>query len=1391
MDKCVYRRVLQDDGRGRRKVKVAHEASWRFLLLHGKFTTKLVVDEDDRNLVMDFQLDPEGGASGIMRKFHGRWQIRPHPRDPEHASLSTLDQDLALGIYMPPPFDRILKRISCNQVKHIFEDVKREADKVNRGKPTLKPWDEGSGRALAAPSSFQLEGARTDLQSEPRSGKASGALFLPADRRLKPCLGASVTFRARGCVARSRMAHADAAWVALAAACLCTVPQAAAAARAGLEAATGPAAPHQPAGGVAAYVAIALLALAVVAALLALVGIKHDRQQGRGKGRGKGKAKAANGSAPEEAADSTTPLLAAEEGEADAASSADSAAANGAASSSSNLVSHEIDVIVESPPPVAPLAAASLSAGPSAAGRPYSQLTIGVPKETFPGEQRVALTPAGAAALLKAGFQAVVVERGAGAAAEFADGDYVAVGASLGSAAEAFSQDVVLKIRQPDMASEVPLLKPGSTLISFIYPAQNKALVDALAARRMTVLGMDCIPRTISRAQTFDALSSMANIAGYRAVVEAATHFGRFFTGQITAAGRVPPAKVLVIGGGVAGLAAIGCAKSMGAIVRVFDTRAAVEEQAKSLGAEFLTVSIRESGEGQGGYAKEMSREFIDAEMALFREQARDVDIIISTALIPGKRAPVLISRDMVESMRPGSVTVDLAAEQGGNIETTVPGKVVKHGSVTCIGYTDLPSRLPTQASTLYSNNISKFLLSAGPFTGHKDQLCIDHKDEAVRGALVLEGGELRWPAPPLPLPALAPPASAATAAAKKVRTPSQIFRDTLHSACSLALALAALAGFGVASPGAAFSSMMTKFGLASICGYQTVWGVTPALHSPLMSVTNAISGLTAVGGMVLAGGGFLPGSAAQALACAALLVSAVNIGGGFTITQRMLDMFKRPTDPPEYNGLYALSAAALLATYGAGHFAGYTQMESLTYLAASGLCIGAIACLANQKTARLGNTLGLIGVGTGLVATLGALNVAAETYTQILVLLVIGASVGIAIARRIKITSLPQMVAAFHSLVGLAAVCTSISSYLAGDPREMDGVHMTTTILGTFIGAVTLTGSAVAFGKLHGLLNSKPLNIWGKNWYNIGMLGGCVAAAVVFVARGTQDAQVGVAAIVAIAAVSGLLGAHITACIGGADMPVVITLLNSYSGYALCAEGFMLQNDLLTCVGALIGSSGAILSYIMCVAMNRSLANVILGGYGTPAAKGAAAVQGTHTEIDVPGAVEAMTQAKRVLIVPGYGLAAANAQYAIADLAKALRAKGIQAKFGIHPVAGRMPGQLNVLLAEAGVPYDVVEEMDEVNPEMESFDLVLVIGANDTVNSAAVEDPNSVIAGMPVIEVWRSKQVIIMKRTMAAGYAGADNPVFYRDTTQMLLGDAKDMCEKLRTRVYQQYGMD
>ncbi|GBF90340.1 hypothetical protein Rsub_02446 [Raphidocelis subcapitata] len=1022
----------------------------------------------------------------------------------------------------------------------------------------------------------------------------------------------------------------------------------------------------------------------------------------------------------------------------------------------------------------------------------YKDLSVGVPRETATNERRVSLTPAGVQTLLKQGFREVIVESGAGAAAEFSDEAYIAAGATIKSGKEALASDIVLKVRPPSLA-EVGSMKRGARLVSYVYPAREKELVEALKEKKMTVIGMDCIPRQLSRAQTFDSLSSMANIAGYRAVVEAAHHFGRFFTGQITAAGRVPPAKVLVIGGGVAGLAAIGAAKSMGAIVRVFDTREAVREQAKSLGAEFLTVSIEESGEGSGGYAKEMSQAFLEAEWDLFRAQCKDgVDIIISTALIPGKTAPVLIKKDMVDLMKPGSVLVDLAAEAGGNVEYTVKDQVVKApGGQVVIGYTDLPSRLPTQASQLYSNNISKFLLSMGPFTtGKKDEFVVDYDDEAVRGALVLDEGELRWPAPP-PKQAAAAPAAPKKEEKKKETGPKDLYASTLSNALTTTGAAAATLAIGAVSPGAAFSSMLTKFGLASICGYQTVWGVSPALHSPLMAVTNAISGLTAVGGMVLAGGGLIPDNTAQWLAASAVLVSAVNIGGGFTITQRMLDMFKRPEDPIEHNSLYAIPGAMLLAGLAAGQYLGLEEVTSATYLVSSALCIAAIACLSKQESARTGNALGLIGVSGGIVATLGAMQADPMTYAQVIGSLGVGGLVGNQIASRIKITDLPQMVAAYHSLVGLAATVTSIANIMLavdGAHGGMDGVHMTTAFLGDVIGAITLTGSAVAFGKLQGILDSKPLTLPGKNFINWGLFTGILTAAGVF-ATG-HDPATAVGALVATAAVGGVLGAHLTASIGGADMPVVITLLNSYSGYALCAEGFMLNNDLITTVGALIGSSGAILSYIMCKAMNRSLTNVIFGGYGTAApGKKAAKVEGVHQEIDLPGAAESLLSADSVLVVPGYGLAVANAQHSIAELTKMLRAKDIDVKFGIHPVAGRMPGQLNVLLAEAGVPYDVVFEMDEINEEIDKFDVVLVMGANDTVNSAALEDPNSVIAGMPVIEVWKAKQVIFVKRSMGVGYAGADNPVFYKPNTLMLLGDAKVISDGLKGRISEAVG--
>lgn len=1016
-------------------------------------------------------------------------------------------------------------------------------------------------------------------------------------------------------------------------------------------------------------------------------------------------------------------------------------------------------------------------------GLPYTKLTIGVPKETFLNEKRVAVVPASVQTLTKKGFT-VKVEDGAGLEAKFTNDSYTAAGAKLTSVDDVYGSDIVLKVRQPTM-DEVNKMN-HTTLFSFIYPAQSKELLDALAKKRATVFAMDCVPR-ISRAQVFDALSSMANIAGYKAVVEAANHFGRFFTGQITAAGKVPPAKVLVIGGGVAGLAAVGTAKNMGAIVRLFDVRPAVKEQAKSMGAEFLEVHLKESGEGEGGYAKEMSPEFIKAEMELFAKQCKEVDIVITTALIPGKKAPILITKEMIESMKPGSVVVDLAAEAGGNIETIRPGELYKYNDVTHIGYTDLPSRLPTQSSTLYSNNITKLLLSFGK----QDHYHLDFNDEVIRGSIILNEGEMMWPPPKVAAPTTAP--AVAKPAEVAPPPPPNYFNNTLKDAFMYTAGLTSLLGLSAVSPSALFANMVTTFGLSGIVGYHTVWGVTPALHSPLMSVTNAISGITAVGGLLLMGGGYYPSNTVQSLAALAAFISSINIGGGFLVTQRMLDMFKRPDDPPEYNKLYLIPAASMIGGYAYMAQTGqYPDIHNLAYLGASLCCVGALTGLSSQTTSRLGNTLGMIGVSTGVAATLGIIKPSPELFTQMVACMGSGALIGSVMAKRMEVTDLPQMVALFHSLVGAAAVITCVANYMYEFPHfDVDpaaNVTKTVAFLGTFIGGVTFTGSLVAFGKLQGLLKSDPLLLPGRHAMNLSMALANVAALGYFLYDPAYIA--GISMLGATTALSSIMGVTLTAAIGGADMPVVITVLNSYSGWALCAEGFMLNNNLMTVVGALIGSSGAILSYIMCKAMNRSLPNVILGGYGTSSYAGGKAMEitGTHTEVNADQVVEMMADAESIMIVPGYGLCVAKAQYPIAELVDLLRSKGKLVRFGIHPVAGRMPGQLNVLLAEAGVPYDIVNEMEEINDDMPKTDLTLVIGANDTVNSAAEEDPNSIIAGMPVIRVWLSKQVVVMKRTLGVGYAAVDNPIFFKENTGMLLGDAKKTCDALLEKTRQHY---
>lgn len=515
-------------------------------------------------------------------------------------------------------------------------------------------------------------------------------------------------------------------------------------------------------------------------------------------------------------------------------------------------------------------------------------MKIGVPREIHPGECRVAASPKNVERLKKMGFE-VAIETGAGSSASFPDSAYEAVGAEIVADAASLwaNADIVIKVRPPAPhpvtgTHEASMLNEGGTLISFIWPGENKDVVEALQARKATVLAMDCVPR-ITRAQKLDALSSMANIAGYRAVIEAAQHFGRFFTGQMTAAGKVPPARVLVVGAGVAGLAAIGAARGLGAIVRAFDTRPVVKEQIESMGAEFLTVELEEDGTGAGGYAKTMSPAFIEAEHRLFEAQAKEVDIIITTALIPGRPAPLLVTEQAIANLKPGSVIVDLAAERGGNAALTKADEVVDANGVTIVGYTDLPSRMANVASNLYGNNIAHLLDDMGGGEGYT----VDEEDEVVRGALVARDGALKWPAPVKKLPEEkakpTPEAAPAVVVAPKEK------KD--NSFITLALVGAALLGIGWTGSDD-FLSHFTVFILACFVGWQIIWNVSAALHTPLMSVTNAISGIILVGGMLQLGGPL--GEPATILGAAALLFATINVAGGFLVTQRMLKMFQK-----------------------------------------------------------------------------------------------------------------------------------------------------------------------------------------------------------------------------------------------------------------------------------------------------------------------------------------------------------------------------------------------------------------------------------------------------------------------------------------------------------------
>eukprot|EP01013_Petalomonas_cantuscygni_P004955 TRINITY_DN1541_c0_g1_i5.p1 TRINITY_DN1541_c0_g1~~TRINITY_DN1541_c0_g1_i5.p1 ORF type:complete len:1086 (-),score=123.67 TRINITY_DN1541_c0_g1_i5:1658-4915(-) len=1017
---------------------------------------------------------------------------------------------------------------------------------------------------------------------------------------------------------------------------------------------------------------------------------------------------------------------------------------------------------------------------PAVEGLSYTDITVASMKESARGEARCALTPDNVRLLKKQGFKNVVVESGIGAAAGFPDEEYEAAGASVApTRKEAITgANIILKVRPPSL-DEVSDFPKGVILLSVINEHNNSDVVNKLSERECTVFAMDRVPRTISKAQAFDALTSQMGLAGYRAVVEAAAAFGRPFGGKMTMAGKIPPAKVLVIGAAVAGLEAIAAAKNMGAQVFATDTRPEAEDQIVAAGGKMLKPQGVQAESGVGGYAKEQSADYARAAADMYLKAAKDMDVIITTALIPGRPAPRILTEEHVASMKRGSVVVDMAAEAGGNCVATVPdSQTITAGGVTIIGYTDLPSRLANQASRLFSNNVVKFLLYMNGKGGHDNaELVLDMKEQVTRCMVLMNQGhylELQLGPPPAP-----PPKEVSALSSKR---PSDPHRDEIRRITTTCIGIVGLLGLGLAGP-PAFVAPLTTFALATLVGYYVVWGVSHALHSPLMSVTNAISGLVVVGAMLLSGGGLVPQTLAQSIACGAVALASVNVVGGFRVTQRMLNMFRRPTDPPSYEHLWAIPGVAVAAVLVAGHVCGVAHMYQLGYLLSSVFCVASLAGLASMETARLGCTLGMVGVGWGIVSAALALSVTLPpaAFLQLGAMFALGGSVGFAVAQRVSPMELPQLVAAFHSLVGVAAVAVCIASHLvevahlATDP--MRAIRVGAIYWGSIVGGITFTGSIVAYLKLDGRLRSGALQYRGRGAVNI------VMATTTLAGFACYYTAPGMPVLLAASGLSCIMGWHLVDAVGGADMPVCVTVLNSYSGWALVAEGILMQNALLTAVGCLIGSSGAILTYVMCVAMNRELKNVLFGSYADLGSS-SAVVEGTHKEMNVDELAPLLTQAKEVMIVPGFGLCQGRAQYAVAELVQHLQKHGVNVRFGIHPVAGRMPGQLNVLLAEASIPYDIVFEMDEVNHEFPEVDVALVIGANDVVNPSALEDPNSALAGMPVLHVWKAATCVVFKRSMATGYAGVQNPLFFKNNTYMLFGDAKKTCEALRDAV-------
>ncbi len=929
----------------------------------------------------------------------------------------------------------------------------------------------------------------------------------------------------------------------------------------------------------------------------------------------------------------------------------------------------------------------------------------------------------GSAILSKRGLQ-ILVEGGAGRAAGFPDEAYRAAGAEVvRERRRAASADVLLMVRGPSAnphrgAADLELTHPGQVIIGLLNPLGASEAMAALAERSVTSYALELVPR-ITRAQPMDALSSMSSLAGYKAVLLAADAAPRLFPMMMTAAGTLAPARVLVLGAGVAGLQAIATAKRLGAVVEAYDVRPEAKEQVLSVGGKFADLGLDTRAlSDKSGYARAQGEEFLARQHEALAPHARAADAVITTAQVPGRRAPVLVTAAMMEGMKPGSVVVDLAAEQGGNCERTRPGETVEVGGVTLLGPVNLPSTLPFHASQLYSRNVSSFLLN---LLGKNGALAIRADDENRPR----DAGDLRRVHRP-PAGSQGPRGPRRPAARRLTRARGERHEQRRASALS-AVRLRPGGGDGLPHHPARAASLAH----AAHVGHQR-------------HLRHLRRGRAARRRWAIRRGGPAPGRGGS--------------GGGHDQRRGRIPPHRADAQDVSRREEGAMSVASAVG---------------LAYFVASLLFIVGLRSLGSPRTARRGMHLAELGMALAIGGTL--LDRRIVRFEEILTAAAIGSLIGVGIALWTPMTAMPQRTALSHAFGALAAALVGIAHYLEHG-ASLQTSQLVALGFEVMFGSLTVTGSLMAFGKLQEWLPGRPLTFRGQNVFNVALFT-VIAALTAYVVAAPAHRE----AFFTMVPLAAVFGVMLVLPIGAADMPVVITLLNSYAGLAASATGFALQNNILIIAGALDGASGFILSILMCKAMNRPIANVLFGAFGKAPEKGAPPPATRAFRSATPEeAASVLDSAARVILVPGYGMAVSQAQHSVKKLADLLAQKGVDVRFAIHPVAGRMPGHMNVLLAEAGVDYDRLFDREQINDDFPQADVALVVGANDVVNPAAKTDPKSPIFGMPVLDVDRARSVMVLKRSMNPGFAGIDNELFYRPNAMMVFGDAGKTLEAI-----------